>query len=370
MRGFYVKIAANNTYLTNEYQPKSGFILSSQKLTNLMRYLIIWVIALFLMVGCSSDDDGNQTVVTSSAAWLFATNHNGEVKKFNINNGLSSVFKLQSSDAEGIYYDAQNDGFTIVSRIPGRLESYYNIEDYADGVDVDLEAQILGNIHYQSGRDLAVDGDIYVVADDTDLDLDDTTPEGRLFVYLKEDNAFKLRNVVTTRFKLWGLEFIGGDLYAAVDETNKVAVYKNFASTYTTNIQATANKQVAFQGLLRIHGMDFEDNVMVLSDIGEAESSSDGGIHVIEDFVEKFNSSQNGFVALEEQLRISGDNTLLGNPVNVVYDSAYNVIFVAEALNNGGKVLAFNDATSVSGNISPDLQYDMPGVSSVCFYTE
>jgi len=127
---------------------------------------------------------------------------------------------------------------------------------------------------------------------------------------------------------------------------------------------------VAFQGLLRTHGLDFENGIMVLSDIGEVESATDGGLHIIQNFEEKFNAAQNGFVALEEQFRISGDNTLLGNPVNVVYNSAYNVIFVAEAANNGGKILAFNDATSVSGNISPDLQYDMPGVSSVFFHTE
>ena len=334
------------------------------------KHFYIFFIAVFLLVACSSDDDGNQSVQTSATAWVLATSHNGEVRKYDINNATSSTFKLNSSDAEGIYYNPADNGFTVVSRIPGRLESYHNITDYANSVEVELDADILGNIHYQSGRDLAVQGDIYVVSDNTDLDLDETTPEGRLFIYVREENSFKLRNVVTTKFKLWGLEFIGNDLYAAVDETNKIAVYRDFAATYTTNVPATANKQVAFQGLLRTHGLDFENGIMVLSDIGEAESATDGGLHIIQNFEEKFNAAQNGFVALEEQFRISGDNTLLGNPVNVVYNSAYNVIFVAEAANNGGKILAFNDATSVSGNIKQKPEYEMPGVSSVFFHTE
>jgi len=54
----------------------------------------------------------------------------------------------------------------------------------------------------------------------------------------------------------------------------------------------------------------------------------------------------------------------------VVYDAEYDAIFVAEVLNNGGRVLAFNDATSISGNIAPDLKYDLAGASSVFYFTE
>ena len=108
-----------------------------------------------------------------------------------------------------------------------------------------------------------------MVSDNTDLDEDEVTPEGRIFVYTKNESGFTLRNVVTTKFKVWGLTFVGDDLYAAVDETNKIAVYRNFISTNNLNRIITADKIVGIQGLVRSHGLDFENGTMVLSDIGE-----------------------------------------------------------------------------------------------------
>ena len=335
---------------------------------NLRSILYLFLTGLVL-ISCSNDEVNNPSVQTSAIAKLYATTHNGEVKQYDINTGKVKTFSLMSSDAEGIFFD--EDAFTIVSRIPGRLERYSQIGSYENESRADLETDFKGSIHLQSPRDLAVNQNFYVISDNTDLDLDETTPEGRLFIYIKTEFGFELRNVVTTIFKVWGLDFIGNDLYAAVDETNKVAVYRNFIANNTVNRIVTADKIVAFQGLLRTHGLDHEDGIMVLTDIGEAESDSDGALHIIENFEQKFaDAPLGGFVETDQQLRIAGNNTLLGNPVNVIYDRAYNVIFVAEAANNGGRVLAFNDATSVSGNISPDLQYPLPGVSSVFFYSE
>lgn len=334
-----------------------------------LRVSIFILFSAYMFLSCSNDEVQNRSVQTSQVAKLYATTHGGEVRQYDINTGQVTTFSLMSSDAEGVYFE--DDSFTVVSRIPGRLETYNQIGIYEAGNRIELEADILGSVHLQSPRDLAVSENYFVVSDNTDLDLDETTSEGRIFIYVKNENGFQLRNVVTTRFKVWGLDFIGQDLYAAVDETNKIAVFRNFLSTNAINGTITANKIIAFQGLVRSHGLDYENGTMVLSDIGEPESKTDGGLHIIENFDEKFNSAPNGgFIESDQQLRIAGNNTLLGNPVNIIYDNAYNVIFVAEAANNGGRVLAFNNATSVSGNISPDLQYQLPGVSSVFYYTE
>jgi hypothetical protein len=334
----------------------------------ILRFISLVVLTSILMA-CSSDGAVNTNVRTSKIAQLYATTHTGEVKQYDINTGKVSAFSLNSGDAAAIHINGEQDLMTIVSRAAKRIEQYSDIGAYGSGTRIDLESNFFGGDHLQSPRDLAVSGNFYVVSDNTDLDLDETTPEGRLFIYEVTSEEFILRNVVTTKFKVWGLEFIGSDLYAAVDETNKVAQYKNFLESYTTNQLVTANRIVAFQGLVRTHGLDHEDGTMVLTDIGEAESANDGALLVIENFEQKFSQAQNGFINADQQLRISGNNTLLGNPVNVIYDSAYNAIFVAEATNNGGRVLAFNNATSVSGNISPDLKFLLPGVSSVFFHS-
>lgn len=329
------------------------------------------ILGAFLALSCSSDDNVDSNVVTSDTAYLFAATHNGEVKRYDINTGAITTYANSSSDSEGIFYSNLDDSFTIVSRSSGRLDSYLNITELGNGGTVNPENSIMGSPDLESPRDLAVNGDYYVVSDNKDLDGDETTPEGRLFIYIRTATGFVLRNIVQTKFKVWGIEFVGDDLYAVVDETSRLAVYRNFLNINRFNQIATADKIIAVQGIVRAHGLDYDGGNMILSDIGEAESSSDGALHVIENFDQKFsNTSNGGFIGAEDQLRISGNNTLLGNPVNVVYDSNYDVIFVAEALNNNGRILAFNDATSVSGNISPDLMYALQEVSSVFFHTE
>ena len=324
-----------------------------------------------IFISCSKDDDANRDVITSDTAYLFAASHNGDVKRYDINTGDVTTYANSSSDSEGIFYSDLSDSFTIVSRSSNRLESYLEISSLGSEGTVNPEEEIFGTSDLESPRDLTVNGDYYVVSDNTDLDGDETTPEGRLFIYIRTATGFVLRNIVQTKFRVWGIEFVGEDLYAAVDETNRLAVYRNFLDQNRFNRIATADKIIAIQGLVRAHGLSYDNGTMVLSDIGEIESSSDGGLHVIENFDQKFSSAVNGgFISAEEQLRISGGNTLLGNPVNIVYNSNYNVIFVAEALNSSGRILAFNDATSVSGNISPDLKYSFQGVSSIFFYTE
>ncbi|MCH4824419.1 hypothetical protein ML462_14695 [Gramella lutea] len=332
---------------------------------------LLSALGVIFLLSCSSDDNSDTGVVTSEMAYLFATTHNGDVKRYDINTGTITTYANSSSDSEGIYYSDVDDSFTIVSRSSGRLESYLNISELGSGETVNPENSIVGSPDLESPRDLTVNGDYYVVSDNTDLDGDETTPEGRLFIYIRTATGFVLRNIVQTKFKVWGIEFVGEDLFAVVDETSRLAVYRDFLNSNRINQVVTANKIIAIQGIVRAHGLDYDGGNMILSDIGEAESSSDGALHVIENFDQKFSNTDNGgFIGAEDQLRISGNNTLLGNPVNVVYDSAYNVIFVAEVLNNNGRILAFNNATSVSGNISPDLTYALQEVSSVFFHTE
>ncbi|GGG32351.1 hypothetical protein GCM10011532_14800 [Christiangramia forsetii] len=309
--------------------------------------------------------------MTSDTAQLYATTHSGQVRRYDINDGVETNYSVASTDVEGFFFSPEEDAFTIISRSSNRIETYLNIKALGAGGTKDPEMGVVGTSNLESPRDLAVNGQFYVVSDNTDLDGDETTPEGRLFVYIKTESGFVLRNILITKFKVWGLEFIGSDLYAVVDETNKVAVYKNFIESNPNNRIVTADKIVGFQGLIRTHGLDYDKGIMVLSDIGEAESASDGALQIIENFEAKFNNATNGgFIEASDQLRIFGGNTLLGNPVNVVYNANYNVIFVAEALNNGGRVLAFNNATSISGNIAPDLKYDLAGASSVFYFTE
>jgi hypothetical protein len=78
-----------------------------------------------------------------------------------------------------------------------------------------------------------------------------------------------------------------------------------------------------------------------------------------------FNSTTNGgMITTASQKRIYGPNSLLGNPVDVAYDSVSNSIFIAERLNGGGQVLTF-DAPTTNGDVAPDSARAEAGVSAV-----
>ena len=213
---------------------------------------------------------------------------------------------------------------------------------------------------------MAVSGNFYVVVDNADADGDTNTPDGRFYIYQKNGANFTLRNVVTTNFKVWSGVFIGNDFYAIVDTTNQVAVFNNFIASNTTNATVAADKTIAVEGIVRTHGMAFDTadvDTMVLTDIGSASDNTDGGFHIITNFVNKFNATADGgTLALSDQIRVSGATTQLGNPVDVSYDGSNETVIVAEAAN--GKILVFNNINT-GGDIAPTLSYDMTAASSV-----
>jgi len=325
-----------------------------------------------MIISCSDDDNiGENPVETSGTAHLYATSHNGTVTRYDINSSKKMTYKTSSEDAEGIYYDGGDDSFTIASRSSTSLESYLGIDGLETGLDVNIDIDLSSSSDLQSPRDIAVNGNIYVVADNADVDGDDTTADGRFFIYTKTSFGFQLRNVVTVDFKVWGIEFVGNDLYAVVDTTNKLAVFSNFSSAYMTDTEASATKTIEVEGIVRTHGLDYDEGTMVMTDIGDAASDSDGAFHVITNFDNKFNATMDGgMIAIDDQMRISGGNTKLGNPVNVAYDANYNAVFIAEVANGGGRVLAFTEARSSSGNKSPKMNKSLAGASAVYFYTE
>ena len=85
-------------------------------------------------------------------------------------------------------------------------------------------------------------------------------------------------------------------------------------------------KELLLKGIVRTHGLTYDasSDIMVMTDIGEASNTQDdGGFHMISSFSSKFAAtSNNGTLAVSDQVRVAGAATLLGNPVDVAYDAA------------------------------------------------
>jgi len=339
----------------------------------IFRNLFLILAASTLVFSCIDTDD-NTGVATGGdgvnilANLYISNNTNGDITVYDFTAG-AGVFErtifTSSSDAEGIYHDKETDQLVQVSRSQSVLNAYQNISNTEDGNTVN--PIFSSGADLDSPRDIAVNGAVFVVSDNENLDGDATTDEGRFFVYIKSETGFTLRNTVTVDFAVWGIEFIGDDLFAVVDKTADIASFSNFASTNTTDATIVPTKRITIAGLTRTHGITYDGDTMVLTDIGDAGSDTDGGFHVINRFSSKFSELNDGDTLIStDQVRVSGNFTRLGNPVSVAFDDNTRTIFIAERLNNGGRVLFFNNVEA-GGNLAPSFASDLSGASSLHF---
>ncbi len=337
---------------------------------NVIQLSLAIALGSFLMVSCDKDDDDTIDMEQQDEqVKLFASNNsNGNITVYDMASGETSTLTTTSTAAEGIYYDDDTDEIIQASRSSNQLNAFANISTFL--VDATLTASISSSADLESPRDIAVNDDFIVVADNADADGNADTPDGRLFVYTRSNGEITLRNIVTTDFALWGIEMVENDLYAVVDKTNELAVFADFTATNTTNATISASKRIAIEGIVRTHGLAYDDGTMILTDVGDAASDSDGAFHIISNFDSKFNGVANGEImaVANNQIRVSGASTFLGNPVSAEYDADSKMVFIAEAANGGGRVLAFSNADA-GGDIAPSVNNSLASASSLYFYS-
>lgn len=339
---------------------------NSLKITSLLFVMVI------VFASCTLDDDnpgGGEPINYPVFANLFAASNTGNaVWVFDFKQPGISIRSLSgsSSDNAALYYDGEDDELTVASRDQKVLNTYRNVDNTSANGELSLLTSS-DNV-LESPRDLAVKDSIYIVSDDTDVDGDPTTADGSFYVFKKENDIYSLRNIVRVNFSVWGIELIGKDLYAVVDNTADVAVFKDFIETYKTNVTAVPDKQITIGGLTRGHGIAHDNGTVVITDIGDAQNDGDGGFNYISNFVSRFNAVNNGetLPLIGNQLRVDGNLTEMGNPVGVALDNQTQTIFIAERAKGGGKILFFENL-GAGGNLKPTLISEFSGASSLYF---
>ncbi|WP_405398909.1 YncE family protein [Maribacter sp. Asnod2-G09] len=352
-------------------------------------YLAILASALFV-ASCSDDDDamvdvtpdatcedgvmnGDETGIDCGGSFcepcgegmtvlgrrtdLFVTNNdNGNISRYSVTGDSLVTFMTTTTAAEGIYFDATTDVVFQASRSALQLEAFTDVSTLMDG-DAVAPAYTSG-ADLESPRELAVNGSSFVVADNG---------ANKFFVYENTGSGFTLTSTVEVPFPVWGITFKGDDLYAVVDTTGDLAVYYDFLSNAANGV-LRPSKRVTVEGIVRTHGITYDgaDDVMVLTDIGDAtDANTDGGFHVISDFSSKFDALSDGeLLPVGMQVRVAGASTLMGNPIDVAYDSETDAVYVSEIGN--GKVLGFT-AIGSGGNLTPSFNKDLAMASSIQF---
>ena len=261
-----------------------------------------------------------------------------------------------SMDADGIFYSEEKDIVYQLSRTESVVNTYTDIMDLeADGA---ITPAFSSTSDFTNGREIAVSGHTLVVAEDVE-------GMNQLVVYTIKHGAITLDRTYNVHFDVWGIQLVGSTLYAVQDLTNNLAVFYDFGSKAEGNLGA--DQVVAIEGVVRTHGLnyDVDNDIMVMTDIGDAMSDTDGAFHVIEHFSAKLmDAGDKGTIAIDDQIRVSGDKTYLGNPVDVALSVDEKKVYVAERANGGGRLLIFDYPTE-NCNTKPVANVDYEGASAV-----
>ncbi len=268
----------------------------------------------------------------------------------------SYAWKGAAADADGIYYDNDSDVMYQLNRTDNVINAYSNvIANLKEGIDPELTATSTSN--FTNGREIAVLGDMLVVAQDAAASNDMIN---KFVTYKISPTAITLVKENVVPIALWGIHLTSNNLYAVEDVSNRLAVFANFLNEGGGDL--AASRSITIDSLVRTHGITYiqDQDMMLLTDVGAASSPDDGAYFVIENFTAK---SGDGVISMDERRRVGGDLTALGNPVDIAYDGFSNAIIVAERANSGGRVLAFNLADE--GNVAPYYNIVFGGTSAI-----
>jgi hypothetical protein len=332
------------------------------KNSNLFKALLSF--SLLALVSCEDDEmmdfdmHGATLFVTSNASGAINT------YEFKDDGGVEmNSFTTLSTGNEGIHYDDASDELIVASRSALQVNVYGGVSGVLMNPSLSLDLGGSGSADLMNPRAMAVNGNTVVIADNQ---------QNQFFVYTRSGNSLMLKNTFDIGFAVWGVEFIGDDLFAVVDKTSDLAVFNNFSSNSIDGM-LQASKMVTIEGIVRTHGLayDMMNDMMVMTDIGDAANTEDdGGFHLIEDFSSTFNNtSDGGTIEMSAQTRVAGAATMMGNPIDVAYDAESGTVYIAEIGNGGGRVLGFSNYGN-GGNVPPSWNVSLSGASSLYLATD
>lgn len=339
-----------------------------------MKKVVICTIALAFVtfLGCESESvnsnidssrtqtNFNKGAKTGNSVYI-SSNTSGEINIFSMDgnawNYSQKTLYVPYADADGVVYDGNRDALYHVNRSDNKLVAYDDIS-YRNNGDM-LTPSAMGSSNFSQGREATWYNNKVVVADDVS--------PGKLVSYNANTNQINDYRSYQTDIELWGIQSTGKDLWAIVDASNRLAYYENFHNAPSGNLATTM--EVGIEGLVRTHGLNYNEmyDIMVLTDIGAASGTdtagTDGALVIIENFKHKFMmAGNNGTISLDDQIRIEGDLTHLGNPVDVAISPENGIILVAERAQQ--KFLVF-EMPNENCNCTPVYSMDVAGASAV-----
>lgn len=310
---------------------------------------------------CSSANDSLEIDIQDIRSQLFiSSNTMGKFGLLNFDyddNENYCEFPSSDLDADGIYYDKFQDQLFQLNRTANVIDRYDNVMSKI-AVGETPEVSMSSSSDFINGREIAVIGDRLIVAQDAN---DANGQQNKFIVYQITADTIMLEKSIDTEINLWGIQFINGDLWAVEDNSDRLVWYSDFLNINDDIVSPDGS--VVIENMIRTHGLTYyaEDDLMLLTDVGAASSPDDGAFLVVADFS---STITDGMISEDEQLRVEGINSNLGNPVDIAFDFNTEIIYVAERANEGGKILSFDIPVS-SQDLVPENSWAFAGASAV-----
>jgi len=331
-----------------------------------LRLNILFLLALLIACEPTTDD----TTITDFGRVFVSSNTQAKISIFDFS-GVDNVSFIEylttADDADGIYFDGGRDIVYLADRENNRINAYSKLS--TNSANSAILPSAISTSDFSNPRGLTSENNIAIVAQDAS---DENGQQNALFIYDISADLITLKNEFTVDFPLWDIQLVGNTLYAVEDESDSLAVFNNFLGNSDGSI--TPDFKIRIENLDRTHGFYYSlnEDLMIMTDIDDASALvEDGEIRIIEDFNLKLSAAlqtTRKTILDIDQIKISGSNTMLRNPVDVIYHREANRIIVAERATNGGMILSFPRPT-ISGdtllNISPSYSINYSGASGL-----
>ncbi|MEL7020841.1 MAG: hypothetical protein AAGK47_04495 [Bacteroidota bacterium] len=338
-------------------------------------------LSVFTFTACEQDDNDTFIDDNDFAKVFVSSNTNSALTVFDLspefpvdNTPQSSVVGLVNDDADGLHYNSTTDVLYQLDRTNDRVSIYQNFS--RNGASATLTPNSTSSSDFTNGREVTIspDGRYLVVAQDRDEKMDN-----RFMIYFITPFGLELERIYETPIDLWGIHFEGDHLFAVEDNTaNLVGFYDFLTNEDGSTVEPTVRLNI--EGARHLRGVDYDgvNDIMFLTDVGTLDRRKDGAIIVITDFSQKAGKALSvesptlyqsfGFLLSSEQIRIKGSKTQLGDPMDVAFCRQNLQIYVAERLNNGGELLAFDLPVEIERglvNTKPAFREAVTGASAV-----
>ena len=292
----------------------------------------------------------------------------GEIHRFDTQLGLETTFDttegLESmtfdlmGDAYATYDDGTSGGIMILNRVATQRDA----EQYTDARDRKITGAATGLVA-PKGLDVSTRHGLVFVAENNA-----SSPGILIFSSCAAGDVSPILRLNTSdNLRPWDVDYDETTDSAYVAMTNgTVAVYDNLMEQLASGSMTVANASriitptmggAAISAPTNLHGIDYDParGSLLVTDVGDAASASDGKLYV-------FSNAMEATGLTEIDFSIAGPASQLGNPVDIMFDGSN--VYLAEKSNN--MVMRFDNVLASSGgDIAADSTVSFAGAESV-----